>query len=89
MVKRARLEIIFDILKIILDNKGVMKQTPLLRKSNLSSARFKEYFSELKAKGFVVTDFLGNQKLVKISDKGRRFVEKYHSISNFITEFDL
>lgn len=53
MKKRGRLEIIKDILKTIQDNRNSIRQTPLLRKSNISSSKFKEYFKELMGKGFV------------------------------------
>ena len=45
MVKRGKLEIMKDILKIIQENKNSIKPTPLLRKSEISSTRFKEYYS--------------------------------------------
>ena len=44
MAKRGKLEIIFDILTIIKENHNLIKPTPLLRQSNLSSNRYKEYF---------------------------------------------
>jgi predicted transcriptional regulator len=90
MAKRARLEIIRDILKIIQDNHNSVKQTPLLRKSNISSSKFKEYFNELIEKGFVkeIVNPSG-EKLVTLTDKGFSFLEKYKTIVNFIDEFDL
>lgn len=89
MVKRGRLEIIYDILNFIQKEYGEIKYTPLLRKSNLSSSRFKDYFSELIRKDFVKVNINKNQKLVIITNKGKRFLEKYQSISNFIEEFEL
>ncbi len=50
MVKRNRLEIIKDILSIINSNQNSMKITPLIRKSNISSSNFKEYYLELLKK---------------------------------------
>jgi predicted transcriptional regulator len=84
MAKRERLEIIKDILKIINDNRA-MKITPLIRRSNLSTSRFKEYFGDLLRKGFVVE----KNKTIKITEKGSRFLEKYQTILHFIDEFDL
>jgi len=51
--KRDRLEVIYDFLRIIQDNHNSIKPTPLLRKSNLSSQSFNDYFEELLGKGFV------------------------------------
>ena len=53
MAKRGRLELIYDILKVLHNNHGPMKPTPWLRKSNLSSLRFKEYYSEMLEKDFI------------------------------------
>ena len=51
--KRDRLEVIYDILKIIEGHKNSIKPTPLLRFSNLSSQRFSGYYKELQDKEFV------------------------------------
>jgi predicted transcriptional regulator len=60
MVKRARLEIIKDILEIIDKSRIGIKTTPLLRKTNISSSRFKEYFEELREKRFIVQSTINN-----------------------------
>ena len=46
-MKRGKLEIMRDILKIVQDNKNSIKPTPLLRKSKMSSSGFKEYYIDL------------------------------------------
>ncbi len=90
MKKRGRLEIIRDILKTIQDNKNSIRQTPLIRKSNISTSKFKEYFNELIEKGFV-KEIRGNsgEKKVTLTPKGFNFIEKYKAIVNFIEEFEL
>jgi predicted transcriptional regulator len=87
MAKRGRLEIIKDILTILQNNRGAMLPTPLLRRSNLSTTRFKEYFMEMKKKGFVEVGV--EDKMVLITERGRRFLEKYKTIVNFVDEFGL
>jgi predicted transcriptional regulator len=89
-MKRNKLEIIKDILGIIKDNHNEIKPTPLIRKSNLSTARFNEYLNELSKKGFVKEkiDNKGN-KTIQIQNKGFRYLEKYNSIIGFIQEFEL
>ena len=89
MVKRGRLEIIYDILKIIHNNSNSIKPTPLLRKSNLSTNRFNEYFSELIEKDFIKEKISHNEKLISLTEKGFKFLEKYKTIINFIEEFEL
>jgi predicted transcriptional regulator len=90
MIKRGKLEIIKDILSIIKKDSNRIKQTPLLRKSNLSSARFKGYYSELVGKGFIkkVADKNG-ETFICLSEKGFKFLEKYRTIIDFIEEFEL
>jgi predicted transcriptional regulator len=84
MAKRGKLEIIRDILKIVQENHSI-KPTPLLRRSNLSSSRFKEYFAEITEKKFL-------KKIdgkIFLTEKGAKFIEKYKTILNFIDEFEL
>jgi len=89
MAKRNKLEIIQDILKIIQENHNSIKPTPLLRQSNISTARFKEYFNDLIKKKFIrETDHKGN-KYISLTEKGFKFLEKYRTIINFIDEFEL
>ena len=87
MTKRNKLEIIKDILRIIQENR-LIKPTPLLRKSNLSSSRFKEYYSDLLDKEFIKETY-GKNKRVSLTEKGYRYLEKYSTIINFIDEFEL
>jgi predicted transcriptional regulator len=89
MVKRERLEIIKDILQLVQENRAI-KITPLLRKSNLSSQRFSEYFKELTEKKFIIEtiDKYG-KKVYSLTEKGQRYLEKYRTIVGFIDEFEL
>ena len=89
MTKRGKLEIIYDMLRIIQGNHNSIKSTPLLRKSNISTERFKEYFSEILEKGFVIEINHKGEKLISLTDKGFKFLEKYKTIINFIDEFEL
>jgi len=88
--KRDRLEIIFDILDIIRNHRNSIKQTPLLRKSNLSSKNFNEYYQELIHKKMIKElNDKKNKKLITLTDKGFLFLEKYKYIKNIILEFEL
>ncbi|MBU4308764.1 MAG: winged helix-turn-helix transcriptional regulator [Nanoarchaeota archaeon] len=88
MVKRARLEIIRDILKMIQENR-LIKVTPLIRKSNLSTSRFKEYYLDLLEKRLIREVSEKTGKKVALTEKGFRFLEKYKTIIDFIDEFEL
>ena len=87
MAKRNKLEIIRDILRIIKENHPI-KPTPLLRRSNLSSSRFKEYYLELLDKEFI-KQTNGKNKTITLTEKGYKYLEKYLTIINFIDEFEL
>jgi len=88
-MKRNKLEIIKDILKIIQDNKKSIRITPLIRKSNLSSKRFYEYFKEMIEKELIRE--INNQKTkeIQITEKGQKYLERFNAIISFIEEFDL
>ncbi|MGV8171681.1 MAG: winged helix-turn-helix domain-containing protein [Candidatus Woesearchaeota archaeon] len=88
--KRERLGVIFDILKNISEHYNSIRSTPLQRQSNLSTATFNEYYSELLAKEFIkeILDKKG-KKHITLTDKGFRFLEKYRMIKGLIEEFEL
>lgn len=88
--KRERLEVIRDFLLIIREHQNSIKPTPLLRRSNLSSQSFSDYFDELQAKGLIreLVDKNG-KKHITLTDKGFRFLERYEMIKGFIDEFEL
>ena len=90
MKKRDRLEVIYDFLRAIHDNHNSVRLTPLLRKANLSSQSFYEYYKELLSKGLIkeIIDKKG-KKYVTLSDKGFEFLDKYKTILGFIDEFEL
>jgi predicted transcriptional regulator len=90
MAKRGKLEIMQDILKLIKDSRNSIKATPLLRKSKLSSVRFKQYYSDLLNIG-LIKEFIDKDKskYVVLTEKGFSFLEKYKTIISFIEEFEL
>jgi predicted transcriptional regulator len=89
-MKRDRLKVIYDILKIIKDNKNSIKPTPLLRYSNLSTKSFNDYMNELVKNEFIkqVID-KKDKKVFTLTDKGFRYLEKYRMIVGFIEDFGL
>ncbi len=90
MAKRGRLEIIQNILGIIQKNQNSINITPLLRRTNISSTRFKEYYLELKEKELIKeTKSQNGEKSISLTQKGFMFLEKYKTIISFIEEFDL
>jgi predicted transcriptional regulator len=89
MAKRAKLEIMRDILNLIRNNKTI-KPTPLLRKAGLSSRGFKEYYTELLERNLVKEIIQDSQdKHIILTEKGYKFLERYKTIIEFIDEFEL
>lgn len=88
--KRDKLEVIYDILRIIRDNKNSIKPTPLLRYSNLSFNSFNLYYEELLKKEFIkeIEDKKA-KKYITLTDKGFNYLDKYKLIKGFIEDFDL
>jgi predicted transcriptional regulator len=84
MTKRGKLEIVKDILTIIKSNPEI-KPTPLLRKSNLSTKRYNQYYSEILSGGLIKKE----GKKTILTEKGYHFLEKYKTIITFINEFGL
>ena len=89
MAKRGKLEIIKDILLTINKHHNSINITPLIRQSNMSSSRFREYYSELIEKEFVKETTRNRNKFVYLSEKGVKFLEKYKTLISFIDEFEL
>ncbi len=90
MAKRNKLEIMKDVLELVSQNHNSIKPTPLLRKSNISSSRFKQYYQEILKKA-LIKEILDrkNNKTISLTEKGFRFLEKYQTIVHFIDEFEL
>lgn len=89
MSKRGKLEILRDILEIIKNNRNSIKSTPLLRKSNMSSTRFKEYYNELMERKLVIEVVHNGDKFISLTEHGFKFLERYKAIVDFIDEFEL
>lgn len=88
--KRDRLEVIFDILRIIKEHNNSIKPTPLLRFSNLSFKSFSEYEVELFDKNFIkIIKDKKDRKHYTLTDKGFDYIEKYRQIVKFIQDFEL
>jgi predicted transcriptional regulator len=87
--KRERLEVIYDLLKVIQNNHNYVKMTRLLYASNLSPQMFKEYVDELVLKQLIAEKEEGGKKSFSLTIKGFEFLEKYNVIVEFIENFGL
>lgn len=87
--KRGRLQIIYDILRVIKEKNGKIKPTNILYKSNLSNQMFQEYMNELIQKGFVLEKDTKNSKTYSLTQKGFDYLNKYQMIVDFTNSFGL
>ena len=88
--KRERLEVIYDILKVVRDSGNSIKPTRLLYASNLSPQMFKEYIEELLSKEFLqLNNGKDDKKTYSLTEKGYIFLEKYKTVIEMIENFGL
>jgi predicted transcriptional regulator len=87
--KRDRLQVIYDILKVIRDKNGKIKPTHILYKSNLSHQMMDEYLNELLEKDFINEENNGEGKVYSIKPKGQEYLNKYKIITEFVNSFGL
>jgi predicted transcriptional regulator len=69
MVRRSRLEIYFDVLKVV--ERGVHKPTRIMYSTNLSWKTLREVISVLTSKGFMSEGEVKNSKRYKVTERGR------------------
>jgi predicted transcriptional regulator len=87
--KRNKLQVIYDILKVINEKKGQTRPTHILYKSNLSHSMMEEYLSELISKKFIIETKEGKSKTYVLAERGTEYLEKYKFIVEFSNSFGL
>ena len=75
MVRRSRLEIYFDVLKVV--KNGIIKPTRIMYKTNLSWFSLQKVFNAMISGGFIREERLKKAKRYYITDKGRRALSYY------------
>ncbi len=89
-MKRDRLEIIFDILNSIREKTGIVLQTHILYKSNLSHQMLVEYVGELIEKGFILeNEDKKGKKNYELTKKGYNYLNDYQVIRGFVDSYGL
>jgi len=87
--KRNKLQIVYDILRVIRERTGRIKPTHILYKSNLSYQMMEEYLNELIEKGFIIEVKNKESKSYAITEKGLNYLNKYSVINEFVSSFGL
>jgi len=86
---RERTKIIFDILKSIGEKDGLIKPTQLLSKANLSQKLMNAYLAELLAGNFIAEQSTDKGKVYSLKQRGREYIQRYHTIIEFLDLFGL
>ncbi len=85
--RRDKITIIYEMLVAIMGKGGRIKPTHLLYKSNLSYKRMLPIVEELQKKGLISQEINGNKKTYIITDQGRKFVQEYKRMKEFVDSF--
>jgi len=88
-IKRERLQIIQDILKVIQGRNGKIKPTHIMYKANLSHQMLDEYLKYLVSTEFIKESESGKGKTYALTQKGFDYINKYELIVRFVESFGL
>ena len=75
MLKRSRLEICFDVLRVVM--KGVCKPTRIMYSANLSWNSLQDILTSLINQGFLKEEMEENSRRYEITEKGERVLMYY------------
>lgn len=89
MMRRAKQDIVFDMLRAIQEKGGTIKPTHLLYKSNLSHSRMKELLSELTEKKLVENRVVNEHGVLVLTEQGYEFLSKWQQLKAFTEAFGL
>lgn len=84
--RRNKVETVIDILEV-LHQRGKLKTTHILYKSNLSHTKLKVLLEELLAKKMIVEDVEGKTHFYRLTDTGLKFLQQYVNMKKFTDSF--
>ena len=87
--KRSRLDIITDMLSAIQTNKGEIKPTHLMYRSNMSHIQMNSYLDELVSREFIRKIKKKEFDYIIMTDKGFGFLEKLKEMKEFEKTFGI
>ena len=83
MIKRSRLEIYLDILRVI--KSGVQKPTRIMYSTNLSWNPLQEILDSLITQNLIVMKEEGSRKSYEITEKGRTALKYFNQAKKLVT----
>ena len=78
MVRRSRLEIYFDLLKVV--ERGVDKPTRIMYRSNLSWPRLQKYLDSLVRHDLLVENEINEKRRYRITEKGFKVLKYFDTV---------
>jgi len=92
--KRTRVEVIFDILRIIQEKGGKIKPTHLMYKANLSHISMKVHLENLIKNGLIKKNSNPKENknqhfMIEITPKGINFCNEYNQVKEFEKTFGI
>ena len=88
-VRRSKLHIFVDILKLINRKNGRAKPTHILYGANLSHIRLKKYLAQLLENGFIQQVSEGGHTYYIITQKGYEFMHEFKKVEQFSEAFGI
>jgi len=88
-MKRSKLTIYMDILRIIQNENGKAKPTRILYGANLSYTALKEYLEVLVTNGFIEKVNEKGHDFYKLKQKGLEFINQFRQIKRLTEAFGL
>lgn len=88
-MKRDKLKVIRDILRVIREKDGKIKPTHIMYKANLSHQMLEEYLKDLISKEFIIENETKKGRTYSLTEKGFKYLNKYKMIAEFTDSFGL
>lgn len=87
--KRTRVEVLYDILRVIQEKNGRIKPTHLMYKANLSHNSMANHVKDLTKGNLIKKIEIDNKSFFELTTKGRQFLNEYNRVRQFEKTFGL
>jgi len=87
--KRTRVEVLYDILRVIQEKSGKIKPTHVMYKANLSHNSMAKHLQDLISSNMIKPTENNQKKSYEITSKGRKFLQEYAQVREFEKTFGL
>ncbi len=88
-MKRSRMDLLHDMLRVTQAKGGRIKPTHLLYKANLSHEALRRYVRELIDGGLLAEEKQGTSRMYVLTEKGHRFLQEYRQLTAMAETFGI